>query len=77
MTPGFGRSPWRREWLPTPVFWPGESGMDFSPGGHKQSDMTKRLSLHLTGCHKNSPKQLMVTKEKKDAGRRNKLGLWD
>ena len=22
--PGLGRSPWRREWLPTPVFWPGE-----------------------------------------------------
>jgi len=22
--PGSGRSPWRREWLPTPVFWPGE-----------------------------------------------------
>ena len=23
--PGLGRSPWRRERLPTPVFWPGES----------------------------------------------------
>ena len=26
--PGFdlwvGKIPWRREWLPTPVFWPGE-----------------------------------------------------
>ena len=22
--PGLGRSPWRRERLPTPVFWPGE-----------------------------------------------------
>ena len=58
--PGFDpwvwKIPWRREWLPTPVFWPGESGMYFSPGGHKQSDMTKRLSLHLTGCHKNAPK---------------------
>ena len=30
--------------------------MGFSPGDHKQSDMTERLSLHLTGCHKNSPK---------------------
>ena len=23
--PGLGRSPWRREWQPTPVFLPGES----------------------------------------------------
>ena len=22
--PGLGKIPWRREWLPTPVFWPGE-----------------------------------------------------
>jgi len=22
--PQLGRFPWRREWLPTPVFWPGE-----------------------------------------------------
>ena len=34
--------------------------MDFSPGGHKQSDMTKRLSLYLTGCHKNSPKVFLL-----------------
>ena len=23
--PGLGRFPWRREWLPTPIFLPGES----------------------------------------------------
>jgi len=23
--PWVGKIPWRREWLPTPVFWPGES----------------------------------------------------
>ena len=34
--------PWRRERLPTPVFWPGEL---YSPWGHKESDMTERLSL--------------------------------
>ena len=22
--PWVGKIPWRREWLPTPVFWPGE-----------------------------------------------------
>ena len=24
LIPGLGRSPWRMEWLPTSVFWPGE-----------------------------------------------------
>ena len=34
--PGFdpfiGKIPWRREWLPTPVFWPGESPGTEEPG---------------------------------------------
>jgi len=47
--PGFdfwvGKVLWRREWLPTPVFLPGEfhgqrSLVDYSPWGHKESDMT-------------------------------------
>ena len=33
--PGFdawvGKIPWRREWLPTPVFWPGEFHVLYSP----------------------------------------------
>ena len=46
--------PWRREWLPTLVFWPGEfSGQrtlaGYSPWGRKESDKTERLSLtHLS-----------------------------
>ena len=41
---------WRREWLPTPVFWPGEfhgqwSLAGYSPQGRKESDTTERLSL--------------------------------
>ena len=44
--PGSGRSPWRRERLPTPVFWPGEFHGLWSPGGRKESDTTERLSLH-------------------------------
>ena len=37
--------PWRRERLPTPVFWPGEfHGLD---RGHKESDTTERLSFHF------------------------------
>ena len=56
MGPGFspwvGKIPWRRERLPAPVFWPGEFHGLCSPWGHKESDMTERLSLHFTsrGC---------------------------
>ena len=48
--PGFDpwvrKIPWRRERLPTPVFWPGELH-GLSPWGHKESDTTERLSLSL------------------------------
>ena len=41
--------PWRREWLPIPVFLPGEfhgqrSLAGYSPVNHKESDMTEQLS---------------------------------
>ena len=44
-----GKIPWRREWLPTPVFLPGEfygqrSLEGYSPWGHKESDATERLT---------------------------------
>ena len=44
--------PWRREWLPTPVFLPRElhgqrSLVGYSPWGHKESDMAKWLTLSL------------------------------
>ena len=43
--PGFdpwvGKIPWRRERLPTPVFWPGEFHGLCSPWGHKESDTTE------------------------------------
>ena len=45
LIPGFGKIPWRRERLPTPVFWPGEFYGLYSPWGHKESDTTERLSL--------------------------------
>ena len=40
--------PRRREWLPTPVFWPGElhgqrSLMGYSPRGLKESDRTEQV----------------------------------
>ena len=48
-----GEIPWRREWLPTPVFLPGEflgwrSLAGYSPWVHKESYMTEQLTLHLT-----------------------------
>ena len=43
--PWVGKILWRRERLPTLVFWPGEFHGLYSPWGHKESDMTERLSL--------------------------------
>ena len=42
--------PWKRERLPTPVFWPGEFHWLCSPWGHKELDTTERLPLHFTSC---------------------------
>ena len=40
-----GKTPWRRERLPTAVFWPGEFYGLCSPWARKESDVTERLSL--------------------------------
>ena len=50
--PYIRKSPWRREWLPTPVFLPEEfygqrSLVGYSPWGHKESDTTEWLSTHV------------------------------
>ena len=49
--PGFDpwvrKIPWRRERLPTPVFWPGELQGLYSPWGRKELDTTEWLSLAL------------------------------
>ena len=46
--PGFhpwvGKIPWRRERLPTPIFWPREFH-GLYPWGHKESDPAERLSV--------------------------------
>ena len=39
--PWVGKIPWRRERLPTSVFWPGEFHGLYSPWGPKESDMTE------------------------------------
>ena len=36
-----GKISWRRERLPTPVFWSEEFYELYSPWGHKESDMTE------------------------------------
>ena len=45
--PAWGKIPWGRERLPTPVFWPGEFHGLQSPWGCKVSNTTERLSLHI------------------------------
>ena len=39
--PGLGKTPWRGEGLPIPVFWPGEFRGLYSPWRHKESDTTE------------------------------------
>ena len=47
--PLVGKIPWRRDWLPTPVFLPGETLVGYSPWGHKESDMTEHtFKFHQT-----------------------------
>ena len=46
-----GKIPWRREWLPIPVFFAGEpheqrSLVGYSPWGDQELDMTHQLSTH-------------------------------
>ena len=57
--PGFdpcvGKIPWRRQWLPTPVFLFGEfhgqrSLVGYSPWSCKESDTTERLSTLSKSC---------------------------
>ena len=70
LIPGLGRSLRRREWLPTPVFLPGEflgqrSLVGYSPRGHKESDTTEQLTLSLykiltTKKNKKSVNQLPI-----------------
>ena len=43
--PWVGKIPWRREWLPIPVFWPREFLGLYSLWGYKELDMTEQLSL--------------------------------
>ena len=43
--PWVWKTPWRRERLPTPVFWPREFHGLYSPRGFKESDTPETLSV--------------------------------
>ena len=50
---GYLSGSWRREWLPTPVFFPREfhgqrSLVGYSPWDHKESESTERLIVSLS-----------------------------
>ena len=52
LDPWVAKIPWRRERLPTPVFWPGKSHGQkslegSSPRGRKELDTTERLNLRF------------------------------
>ena len=51
-----GKILWRKEWLPTLVFLPGEfhgqrSLASYTPWGHKELDTTEGLTLFLFSIH--------------------------
>ena len=51
--PWLGKIPWRREWLPTPVFLPGKSQgqrslAGYNPWSRKESDTTEHVSKRWT-----------------------------
>ena len=53
--PWFGKIPWRRERLPTPVFWPREFHGLYNPWDLKELDMTERdfhSLIRLSFSHK-------------------------
>ena len=52
-TPGLGKIPWRREWLPTPILLPGEfhrqrNLVGYSPWNCKESDTSEGLTLSFS-----------------------------
>ena len=48
--PSVGKIPWRRERLPTPVFWPGEFHGLYSPWCHKESTPLRDFHSFTLPC---------------------------
>ena len=65
-SPWVRKIPWRRAQQPTPVFLPGEShgqgSLVYSPWGHRELNMTERLSTawHIILTEKNLSKQIQL-----------------
>ena len=56
-SPWVGKIPWRREWLPVPVFLPGgfhgqRSLAGYCPWGRKESETNEPLSFSAHGSHR-------------------------
>ena len=81
-----GRSPWRRKWQPTSVFWPGKSHgwrslVGCSPWGHEESDTTEPLHFHFslpcTGERNGNPLQYSCLGNPMDRGAWWGYSPWD
>ena len=70
--PGFDpwveKIPWRRERLPTPVFWPGEFHGLYRPWGRKESDTIERLSQSTIILIPKSDTDIIKREKKKITG---------
>ena len=76
--PWVRKIPWRREWLSTPVFLPGElhaqgSLVGYSPRGHKESDMTEHTRTH-THTHTHTHTSWTCTENSRKPSRKQQLG---
>ena len=63
--PGWGNIPWRREWLPTPAFLPGEfhgprSQAGYSPWGRQELGPTEQLTHTHTHTHTHASLYLVL-----------------
>ena len=64
-SPWVRKVPWRREWHPTSVSWPGGSHgqrslESCSPRGRKELDATEQLTLSLLNSHVSVYKQVLL-----------------
>ena len=70
-----------KQWLPTPVFWPGEFHGLYIPWGRKESNTAERLSLHFRGLwdnikHTNIRVKGVPEEEEKRKALRNFFKKW-
>ena len=92
VNPWARKIPWRREWVPTPVFLLGEfhelrSLVGYNPWGHKELDATERLTHTHTHTHTRgrgcgeyttaAVRDWKVCPEEKGSGPFSKAAEWD